>query len=108
MVKDRRALVEGIKKPADAAEPDKEKAFVYGEKNDQAPAKAETPLPASIQAAANVLTRVQFSTRMRADFAESLKRASLERQLQKVQPNTLQDILEEAVEPWLRAHGYLK
>jgi hypothetical protein len=106
-MKDRRTLVEGLKKPADAAEADKEKAFVYGEK---APAaeKVEATLPASIQAAANVLTRVQFSTRMRADFAELLKRASLERQLEKVQPNTLQDILEEAIEPWLRTHGYLK
>jgi hypothetical protein len=65
-------------------------------------------LPASIQAAANVQNRVPLSTRMRADYAELLKRASLERQLEKVQPNTLQDILEEAVEPWLRSNGYLK
>jgi hypothetical protein len=45
---------------------------------------------------------------MRADFAEALKRASLERQLAKVEPNTLQDMLEQAVEPWLRSNGYLK
>ena len=45
---------------------------------------------------------------MREDFAGALKRASLERQLAKVEPNTLQDILEQAVEPWLRANGYLK
>ncbi|MFA8020493.1 hypothetical protein ACEN2Q_22360 [Bremerella cremea] len=40
-------------------------------------------------------------------MAESLKRASLQRQLEKVEPNTLTEILEEAVEPWLKKHGYL-
>ena len=35
------------------------------------------------------------------DFAKALKRASLERQLKGLEPNTLQDILEEAIEPWL-------
>ena len=49
-----------------------------------------------------------LSTRMRADFAAALKRASLERQLASVEPNTLTDILEQAVEPWLRSNGYLK
>jgi hypothetical protein len=44
---------------------------------------------------------------VRADFALALKRASLERQLKAISPNTLQDILEEAIEPWLKANGYL-
>jgi hypothetical protein len=42
-----------------------------------------------------------------SDYATALKRASLERQLQGILPNTLQDILEEALEPWLRNHGCL-
>jgi len=37
----------------------------------------------------------------------ALKRASLERQLQGTEPSTLRDILEEAIEPWLRTNGYL-
>lgn len=45
---------------------------------------------------------------VRADYAAALKRASLERQLSGVQPNTLQDILEEALGPWLRANGYVR
>jgi hypothetical protein len=53
------------------------------------------------------LGRVPLTTRVRADFATALKRASLERQLSGVSPNTLQDILEQALEPWLRSHGYL-
>jgi len=48
-----------------------------------------------------------LSSKIRTDFAEALKRASLERQLNKIQPNTLQDIIEEAIEPWLRSNGYL-
>jgi hypothetical protein len=44
---------------------------------------------------------------MREDFAKALKRASLERQLKGLEPNTLQDILEEAIEPWLRTNGYI-
>ena len=51
--------------------------------------------------------RVPLTTRMRADFAKALKRASLERQLSGQYPNTILDILEEALEPWLRSHGYL-
>ena len=105
---ERRPLVEGLKSAVATADPVKEKEFVYGEKNDGKPEKPETPLPASIQTAANVLSRVPLSTRMRGDFATALKRASLERQLEGIEPNTLTDILEQAVEPWLRNNGYLK
>jgi hypothetical protein len=51
--------------------------------------------------------RVPISTRVRADFAGALKRASLERQLEGISPNTLQDMLEEALEPWLKSNGYI-
>jgi hypothetical protein len=43
-----------------------------------------------------------------ATFAAALKRASLERQLNSVEPNTLQDILEQAIEPWLKSNGYIR
>lgn len=104
----RRALVEGLKPTEGAADPKKEKAFVFGEKEGAAPEQPDGPLPASIRSAANGLSRVPMSTRMRADFSAALKRASLERQLAGIEPNTLQDILEQAVEPWLRNNGYLK
>jgi hypothetical protein len=57
--------------------------------------------------AAKAISRVQLSTRIRSDFATALKRASLERQLSGTIPNTLQQILEDALEPWLRSNGYL-
>jgi hypothetical protein len=51
---------------------------------------------------------VPLTTRIRTDLATALKRASLERQLSGEKPNTVQDILEEALEPWLKGKGYLK
>jgi hypothetical protein len=51
--------------------------------------------------------RASLTIRFRSHTAAALKRASLERQLKGVTPNLLQDILEEAVEPWLRSNGYL-
>lgn len=88
---ERRSLAEGLK-IAPTAEASAEKEFVYGEKPKS---------PVFVQA------RVAINTRIRDDLARGLKRASLERKLEGVKPNTLQDILEEAVEPWLRTHGYL-
>jgi hypothetical protein len=105
---ERRALVEGLKPAVPPVDPEKEKAFVFRDPK-EATAKTNPPSVATPTSATTVVhARVPFSTRMRADFAEALKRASLERQLAKVEPNTLQDMLEQAVEPWLRTNGYLK
>ena len=94
---ERRPLTEGLKPTSSVSsvDPQIEREFVRGAKVPQA------------QAAPSVFARVPISTRIRGDFAEALKRASLERQLSKVEPNTLQDILEQAVEPWLRSNGYI-
>ena len=105
---ERRALIEGIKTPTSPVDPNKEKAFVFGEKKGKEPDDVRIPGNAHINHQPVVHARVPLSTRMRADFADALKRASLERQLAEVEPNTLQDILEQAVEPWLRSNGYLK
>ncbi len=103
----RRTLTAGLKTPAPPIDPNKEKEFVFGPNSE---AKPESPSRTSNDEkppAAIAPARVPLSTRMRGDFAEALKTASLERQLKKIQPNSLTDILEEAVEPWLRKHGYL-
>jgi hypothetical protein len=103
---ERRTLTAGLKTPAFPVDPNKEKEFVYGQKPEAKPESSVGPTNER-PSAAMAPARVPLSTRMRSDFAEALKTASLERQLKKTQPNTLTDILEEAVEPWLRKHGYL-
>lgn len=97
---ERRSLVEGLKPVTPPVDESLEKEFVYGDKPKQ-PSAAP-----SITSVGNQ-NRVPLSTRIREDFAKALKRASLERQLENVQPNTLQDILEEALQPWLENNGYL-
>jgi len=107
MNKDRRSLVEGLSTvPVDPA---LEKKFVFADKN--APSEPEKPTasteaPVTRLPSVPSIVRVPFTTRLRADFAAALKRASLERQLSGTTPNTLQDILEEALEPWLTVNGY--
>jgi hypothetical protein len=98
-MKERRPLTEGIKPPAPPVDPQTERDFIYQSKSTTTAKHAPT--------AAQNVNRVPISTRIRADFSEALKRASLERQLNKIEPNTLCDILEQAIEPWLKANGYL-
>lgn len=91
---DRRTLLEGLKPASSTVVPPlspEERRFAFGDHAE--PVKSDT--------------RTLVSTRIRADFARALKRASLQRQLEGVVPNTLQDILEQAIEPWLKANGYL-
>lgn len=97
---ERRSLVEGVKPPAPAIDPKLEKSFVFGE---QAREVAEAAPVTTSQAT----PRSPLSTRIRADYAKALKHASLDRQLKGIEPNALCDILEQALEPWLKTHGYL-
>ena len=99
---ERRTLVEGLKSPPPPVDPRRERDFVYGQ-NGKSQSDAASQSPAQTP----VIARSPISTRIRADFAAGLKRASLERQLKGIEPSTLQDILEEAIEPWLKSNGYL-
>lgn len=124
IVTQRRSLVEGL---APGVDPDAAARFVFGDNTDPKPsspqpersdvelsksvgeAVAETVQPAL---AGSVTTstkspRVHITTRLRADLAEALKRASLERQLAGQTPHTVQDIFEAVLTPWLRDHGHL-
>ena len=122
----RRPLVAGLKNSS-KTDPRKESEFVYGTKDrtpktkqrtaPAAPEKAPTPAPPSPELPQEAIPdanavrptgRASITTRLKADVAAALKRASLERQLAGLTPHTVQDILEEAVEPWLKSHGYLK
>jgi hypothetical protein len=109
---DRRSLVEGLKSTP-KVDPTVEQQFVYGKGAKTPSPKEAAPTATKLQAeegkakTQQTIGRAPFTTRIRTDYAAALKRASLERQLQGVFPNTLQDILEEALQPWLRSNGYL-
>ena len=115
-MKDRRSLVDGLISP-DPAQQELEKAFVYG--TPAVPEPQDSP-PTATQPAATesqpmydskVLPqfagRVPVTTRTRPEVATALKRASLTRQLNGIEPYYVQDIMEEALETWLRTNGYL-
>ncbi len=99
MAEQRRSLIEGIQTVVPSVDNRVEKAFVMGQ---QPAGKANGPSSTTA-----VINRVQLSTRIRDDFFKALKRASLERQMDGIEPNTMVEILEEALEPWLRANGFL-
>jgi hypothetical protein len=106
---DRKSLVEGLK-TASTVDPSREKSFVYADSPKATPpvaSPAATETQDGTRQTGASTGRVPLTTRIRGDYATALKRASLERQLSGTKPNTLQDILEEALQPWLRTNGYL-
>ncbi len=103
---ERRALVEGLT-PAEGVDRTVEEQFVFGTPKAAHTAPTATESREDKGQGRSPVSRVPLTTRVRSDFAGALKRASLQRQLDGAFPNTLQDILEEALEPWLRANGYL-
>ncbi len=111
---ERRPLVAALK-ANEGVEAAREKDFVYGEKREpEKPAQQQSASPAPGEArAADVpkpvsRTKSPLTTRIRADYGTALKRASLERELNGQVPYTVQDILEDALGPWLRANGYIQ
>jgi hypothetical protein len=131
MAEQRRALIQGLA-DAEDIDPNLAEEFIYNQKPRE-PARsssrrleakpqpaeetpAQPPLPSSVVAAAQVSTsspltgvgRVPVGARVRTELAAALKRASLERQLQGIQPNSVQDIIEESLELWLHKHGLLR
>lgn len=115
-MKDRRSLVDGMtSQQGNRVDRGIEEHFVRsGQAATTGPAAADqdqmlpsTPMPPANRQNASTINRLPLSTRIRADYAAALKRASLERQLNGTTPNTLQDILEEALGPWLVANGYI-
>lgn len=112
-MKERRALVEGLQPSSELNQ--REKEFVYGKKEEEPPKasveESQTEKPATPINTDNILPqyrgRVPFTTRCRPELASALKRASLKRQLAGIEPNHIQDILEQAIENWLRANDQM-
>jgi hypothetical protein len=127
MTNKRISLVEGLKRDQEPIDPIIEQNFLkYG---------SATPPPEAVQAVESVtavavpvadaptpkrpaakrvkpskvtpIGLIPVTVRLRPEIAGALKRASLERQLQGEELYTQQDIVEQALEPWLREEGYL-
>lgn len=95
----RRQLIEGITKSLPDIDPATAAQFIAG----------DSPVSAAPVAKPNSdrMPRTPLTSRLRMDVADALKRASLERQLSGETPSAVQDILEDALIPWLEKHGYL-
>ena len=50
---------------------------------------------------------ISVNVRVRPEIGAALQTASLQRQLQGVEPFSKREIVEEALEPWLRENGFL-
>lgn len=92
---ERRNLIDGLSPAPNTAE----QQFMSGAKS--------TNGYDALRKATTDASGASLSTRIRPEFVSLLKRASLERKLNGIEPNSLRDILEDALEPWLKAHGYL-
>ena len=86
----RRPLVEGLnEKKTELSQAEKE--VVFGSQKTEIHEEA-TP---------KVTGRIAITVKVRPDVGAALKRASLQRQLDNVDPSTIQDIVDEALENWL-------
>lgn len=97
----RRNLIEGLAKSLPDIDPAAAAEFITGEPE---PTPAAPPVKQMIERT----PRSPFTTRLRKDIADALKRASLERELNGEMPFAVQEILDEALLPWLQRRGYLK
>lgn len=108
---ERRSLIEGVKKSSKLTP--KEKEFIYGDKrlpdSVEATPSATTPTETNVSASPvlpQMTGRIPVTTRCRPEVASAIKRVSLQRQLSGVEPYTVQDIMEEALEHWLALNRY--
>jgi hypothetical protein len=121
----RRPLIAGINAPENA-DPDAVRAFVSqerplpearDEKRELAIVRDREPELDEVLEGAQLAKKkgrgrvpvglIPITVRLRPEIAGALKRASLERQLAGEDVYTQQDLVEQALEPWLRSEGYL-
>lgn len=67
----------------------------------------ESPLKRKMKGAVIAPSPIPIHVRVRPEIASALKAASLDRQMRGVVQSSQKDIIEEALEPWLRTNGFL-
>jgi hypothetical protein len=113
-MKERRTLAEGMM-AGEITLSEREREFVLGKppapnpssKADSASAGETPEIKTTNRILPQISSRVLITTRATPEVASSLKRASLQRQLDGIEPFYLQEILDQAIGDWLRKHGYL-
>ena len=86
----RRPLVDGLnEKKAELSQAEKD--LVFGKE------KAKE----NHDVAPKITGRIPITVKVRPDVGSALKRASLQRQLDGIEPSTIQDIVDEALANWL-------
>lgn len=118
----RMSLVEGLKRDQEELDPDTVESFVkqgntVAKPKSEPPSQPPTEKPRIQRAepapeprahtAAMSPGLIPVNVRVRHDIARALKAASLERELQGIEPFTKREIVEQALEPWLKKNGYL-
>jgi hypothetical protein len=123
-VNKRISLVEGIRRDQETIDPVVEQNFLKhgtarppssNEPVEEPPAVGRTyearvadqPLRRARSSKVAPVGLIPVTVRLRPEIAGALKRASLERQLSGEELFTQQDIVEQALEPWLRREGLL-
>lgn len=99
----RRPLIQGLNENAKITK--EEEKFVFGESREtEQTTESEVTKPEVHPA---MTGRVPITIRVRPEIGSALKRASLQRQLDGVEPNSMQDIVDEALDRWLRSGNLL-
>jgi hypothetical protein len=113
-MKERRTLTEGLN-AGEVTLSEREREFILGKTAESQPAaktEVQTAIAANAEPKANnkilpqISSRVLITTRATPEVASALKRASLQRQLDGIEPFYVQEILDEAIGEWLRKNGY--
>jgi hypothetical protein len=122
MANKRMSLVESMKRDEDQLDPvavdnflkhgsaaPKEEEPVESAPKQKKPEPIATPKVSEPQPDAAVMTPglIPIHVRVRPEIAGPLKTAALQRELRGVEPFTKREIVEQALEPWLKKNGYL-
>ncbi len=127
---ERRSLASAVSTPSPGVDTEVMKAFVTQNKIEERPIMAAIGIADEL-VSSRIETRVEVgdlrsgsklrkkssrfqpvglipvTVRLRPDIAGALKRASLERELEGEDIFTQQDLVENALEPWLKQNGFL-
>ena len=100
-----------VPQPADDSIPSSEENPSPGERANSPIARRQpktVPFKRPKASSLHAALLVPVTVRLKPEIADALKRASLQRQLNGIETYTQQDIVEDALTPWLKSEGLLE